>query len=1190
LNRLFQRLGLALAVATFAASAFAQSAGSFRGNVVDTTGAVIPGATVTLVNEGTKFTREGVTNAQGGFFFASVDRGLYTVRVSLAGFKTYEAKGLRVSANDTIGIDVTLEVGQIGETVEVTAERAVIQTQTGAREGLITPDTIERMSIIGRNPTELLRILPGVVAPDQAAFEQVGIGTGFGGVGAGSFSINGARAENLGVTMDGANLRDIGNNSGMMNVPNNEFVAEIKVQTSNYAAEFGSASVSVQAVTKAGSSEFHGSAYYYTRPHQLQANDRSRNYADQPRPESKFNYPGFTLSGPVLIPGTGFNKNRDKMFFFFGWEWQKQDVDTGSVQAVVPTLDMRQGNFATYLGGQNLDLGTTLNIPGGYPNAGQPVPNRDLRPYLDPTGVALMNLYPDPNFNDPTNRYNYVTSRLNNNDRKQGILRLDYNISENTRAYVRLARDSEAPERYRGLWWQPGSIELPTPLVQNAKANSAVFNLTSVLSPTITNEFIFAYSRLKNDNLWKDPSAMLKSTYGITELDNPYASSPYVPELVNEYNGGRASIWYAQDVENIFSYNGFLNFRNNLTKVLNTHALKFGVVVERQYKEQNFQHQANIQYDFAPWGTGSTGNDVADILAGRPAQAIVGQPSAIGNFVAWNIEAYAQDSWKVKKNFTLEYGVRFGKWTNNEETNGLGAVFDPAYYDPSQGAYIGSGTTARLNGLAYSQFGDIPNSMTDSRPLLFMPRVNFAWDIKSDGDVIVRGGAGVFYVREQGNTQYSVINVPPNSFASTFGSGTYQDSFPGQGYNGFAGLDYNNTNNVDPFGSLNTPGSVGTPNKDDLNWPRTYNFSMSVAKRLPWRQVLEVGYVGTWGRQLVGQQNVNIVNEGGLFSAYSSDPLLLAAMDGNVYNRYRNYPTLSDVNLPVYVGVSDYHSMQATLSRQSGDFTYLVAYTLSQAKGTVAGDFATLDPFPSWEERDYGILPTDRTHILNVSWSWRLPSPSSGGLKKALLGDWNLTGISTWSTGQPFRPFFSGDLGGDQAERAWYGTQNYAGGGGTSTPGGITPTYSCDPNAGGGNVGLGEKIWDVGCIGIPGFQQTGPYYPPDTLRTPGRQFHDLTMFKDFSLGGSRRLQLRLGMFNIFNQAYPDMINNQDVDNQLNTTCNSQVSGVPNGAGGTATVCDPTAGYSFTDNTLSNFGKVITKRGHRTVELAVRFFF
>ena len=175
--------------------------------------------------------------------------------------------------------------------------------------------------------------------------------------------------------------------------------------------------------------------------------------------------------------------------------------------------------------------------------------------------------------------------------------------------------------------------------------------------------------------------------------------------------------------------------------------------------------------------------------------------------------------------------------------------------------------------------------------------------------------------------------MPPNSFQSTLDGGTLQNAFPGQGYRGYNGLDYQTTKLANPFAALNSPGDVGTPNINDLNWPRTYNASLSLAKRLPWRQVLEVGYVGTWGRQLVAQQNVNIVPEGGLFTSYSQDPLLLAALDGTRYNTFRNYPTLANVNLPVYVGVSDYNSMQATLSRQSGNFTYLVAYTLSQVPG-----------------------------------------------------------------------------------------------------------------------------------------------------------------------------------------------------------------------------------------------------------------
>ena len=1170
-------------VALMAAPALAQTAGSFRGEVVDSTGAVIPGATATLTNDATRFSQNAVTGASGEFYFGAVEAGLYTLRVELPGFKAWESSGLRVGAADSLSVPVQLEIGQMGETLTVTAERALIQTETGAREGLITPEQIETMSIFGRNPTELLRLLPGVVAPNQDQFGTAGGGSGFGGSGD-NFSINGARAENTAVSLDGANVRDIGNNSNMFNVPNNDFVAEVKIQTSNYAAEFGNSAVTVQAITKSGSSEFHGSAYYYTRPYQLQANDRSRNYAGQERPESKFTYPGFTVSGPILIPGTDFNKNRDKMFFFFGYEWQNQEVDTGSAQGVTVTDDMRAGNFSSYLGGQNLDLGTTLNIPSGFPGAGTPVPGRDMSPYINPLGQSLFGLYPDPNFNDPNNRYNYITSRLANQNRQQGVLRVDYNISESTRMYVRLARDKEAPERYRGLWWNMNSLETPTPLIHGSLGRSAVVNVTSVLSPTITNEFIFSWSKLKLDVEWKDPSLMEKRTYGVDAIGNPFGASPFVPELVNEFNGGRASMWYAQDVDNIFAYNGFTRFEDRLTKVMNTHAIKVGLVVERGFKNQNFQNAANIQYNFAPWGYGSTGNVVADILAGRPANAELGTPSAKGLFKAWNIEAFIQDSWKIRRNFTLDYGLRFGYWGVNTEVNDLGGIFEASRYDPSFGPFLPD-SGGLVNGVAYSALGQVPQRLTDSRPLLWMPRLNFAWDVKGDGDIILRGGSGIFFTREQGNAQYDIINLSPNAFRSTLDAGSLQSAFPGQGYNGYDGLDYQTTGQADPQGALNAPGEIRTPNPNDLDWPTMYNASVSVSKRLPWRNVIEVGYVGTWGRNLVGVMQQNVIQPGQLYSDYSQDPLLLAALDGNVYDSFKPYPSLSNVRYPVYVGTSKYNSLQATLARQSGSFTYLVAYTFSHAQGTTAADHQPLDPIGDFETRNFGTLRTDRRQILNLSWTWRLGAPASGGIGKALLNDWNLSGISTWIGGQPRRPAYGGDLGSDQVANAWWGTHDYEGG--PPLPGDIAVTFNCDPNTGAKEVG--EKIWDISCLGIPAFGTEGPSYPPNIMRLPSRTFHDLTIFKDFPLGGSKRLQFRIGFFNLFNQAFADMTNNSDIDLTLDTSCNVRVNGVPNGAGGTADVCDATQGFTFDQNALENFGKIITKHGHRSIELALRFF-
>jgi Carboxypeptidase regulatory-like domain/TonB-dependent Receptor Plug Domain len=1187
-KNLLRRFVLLALTLSFAPLALAQIAGSLRGTVADKTGAVLPGVTVSLTNEATKFSRQAVTDAKGGFFFASLDPGTYSLKAELSGFKGYESKENRVSASATSNVDVALEVGAQTDKIEVTASREMISTSTGAREGLITGDQIENISIIGRNPLELLRTLPGVVAPAQGNFEQNGISAGFGGADQ-AFSVNGTRPANLGITLDGANLRDVGNNSGMMNVPNNEFVAEVKVQMSNYMAEFGTAALNVQAITKSGSSEFHGTIYDYLRANQFAANDRARNFAALPRPETKFQYPGFNLSGPIVIPGTGFNKNRDKAFFFLGYEWNFQTLAPDPLKGVVPTAGMRQGLFNDYGAGQHLNLPTSINIPKGFAGAGTPAPNGDLRPYQDSIGTTLLNLYPQPNYNDPDNRYNYIFNALTKADRNQGVLRVDYNINDNVKAYVRLARDSETNTNARGLWWQPGSIELPSPVEGTAIGRSAVANVTAVLSPTTTNEVLFTYSQLRNDNRFQDPAKMQLATYGASALQNPFGGSGYIPDLVLNFNSSQ-SMWFAQDVDNIFSYNGFMRFGDNLTKVANTHAIKIGGIVERQYKQQNFQHQNNMQLNFANWGNGSTGNDFADVLVGRPAQAVVGQPSAVGNFVAWNFEGYIQDSWRARKNLTLEYGVRIGKWTNNNETNDLGAIFDPALYNRNAGTFLDAART-QVNGLASVKNGQVDAGLTDARPLLIMPRANFAWDISGNGEMILRGGGGIFYNREQGNAQYNVINLPPNSYATTLDAGSLQNINNGQG------LNYRTIGGVDPFGQLNGF-DLSTMSLSQLDWPRMYQVSTSLSRRIPGHQTLEVGYVGTFGRHLAAQFQINSVPAGQFLSGTINGsnlaiPINRAALDNSVVNGARPYPTLQNVNIFQPIGRSNYHGFQTTLSRQTGSFTYLLAYTYSKLQGTVGNDFAQIDPLdPS---RSYGILLADRPHNATLSWTLRLGEPVKTAVGRTVLGGWNLSGVSTFISGQPIRLGFTGDLGSDQAELAWYGTKDYLGYSrdfSQGSIGAITPTFTCNPSTGGSK--MGEKILDISCIGIPGFQESGPAVSPFRLRGPSQSFHDLTIFKDFHFGkGSKRLQFRTGVFNLFNQAYPTSTANPgpDVDYTLETSCNVRRSGIPNGNGGTSdNVCDPTGGYSFTANTLANFGKITNKRGHRVIEFALRLFF
>ena len=417
----------------------------------------------------------------------------------------------------------------------------MIQTETGAREGLLTAEQIDNLSIVGRSPLELLRILPGSVMPDVSSLESVGNLTGVSNTNQDAqYAVNGIRGSNTVVTLDGSRLADFGSNNGVIVVPNNDMVSEVKVQSSNYAAEFGSAGVQVNAITKGGSSEFHGTVYDYIRDYHFQANDRSNSITGTPRPKSKFQYPGGNLSGPILIPGTDFNKNRDKAFFFFGLEVQRQNIDFGSNQAVTPTAAQRNGDFSELLAnnGSNLAQGTTVNIPGGYPGAGSAAPNNNLAPYIDPFGQMLMNLYPAANYNDPDNRYNYVFSKLEPQNRLQMVLRLDYNFSENTKMYVRLANDGETLEKARGAWWNSSSYDLPSSLSHENSGRSISANLTSVLSPTTTNEFLFTFSKLKLDIYHTNPEAVSLTALGYPNFQGPWGQETDVApvNLINTWS------------------------------------------------------------------------------------------------------------------------------------------------------------------------------------------------------------------------------------------------------------------------------------------------------------------------------------------------------------------------------------------------------------------------------------------------------------------------------------------------------------------------------------------------------------------------------------------------------------------------------------------------------------------------------
>jgi hypothetical protein len=1198
-------------IACTAATARGQSSitATLRGHVEDPSGAVLPGVTVTLTNVGTKTPQTTVTDSRGQYLFAGVFPATYDLKAELPGFKTFEQKGLTLSPNDTRGFDVRMEIGQQTQTVTVTAQAEIIQTETGAREGVVNAKQIDNLSIIGRGSLELMRIMPGVVT-DFNVGESVSFGGGANNTQA--YTVNGIRSSGNTVQLDGSSLIDIGSNSGVIVTLNNDMVQEVKVLSSNFAAEFGAGGMNVSGVTKGGTSKFHGEGYDYWRNYRFSANDRSNTLTQTPKPKSTYNYPGGNVGGPIYF-GDDYTKNHDKLFFFVGLEGQRQQVDSGAHVTRTYSQAMRNGDFSELLAnrGSNLNSIPQLRIPQGFPGAGNPAPNNDMRPYMTALGKYFASLYPLPNYADPNNLYNYVYSRLEPQNRIDFKSRFDWNITNSTRAYVRVAHETETIESPRGVWWAPDNVvALPTPNVGQNVGRSYAGNIVSVLSSTMTNEALVSYSRLTLDNHFKDPSILLQGTQGLTfqGIFPPSQSSPYLPtDLLHGWgNSGQVGNLWAK-ANDVYAHNDSLQFSDKLTKLMGTHGMKFGILLERGQKQQNFQNLEAGQLWFGTDNGTGTGNDAADMLVGRVGSftqgtAAKGNPAPgqpFGKFRYWDTDAFAQDSWKVRSNLTLEYGVRFGYWINNQELGGLGGYFDPARYNPNAGTFLDPGTFKTLNGECYVATGCAPASIVPNRGPFALPRAGFAWDIDGKGNNVVRGGYGMYFNRDMGNVQYdNTLRLPPNSYQV----GT--DFWAGGGYNNGLGLTYDTISNAT---LANRIGSIGinTLNAKNQKWPTTHSYSLSYARRIFFNQVVEGSYVGTRGRNLVSRSNGNVMPYGilmsGTFNGIDlSNPVnrYAVATDGANLGSFRKFnaytgggtgcPGIQGICVYDFLGVSNYDSMQLTLSRQTGRrLQYFLAYTLARNRGTLGGEYSMIDPYNP--KRTYGVLDSDRTHTLNVSWNAFLPDGAKGSMAnpigKGLLNGWQLSGISSLASGVPIRPTFSGAAASGATSAAYFGTADIVG---PSNSGGnaLAPIYTCDPRKSGSNVG--EVVLDINCISVPPYGQNGDLVPKYNIRSPTRTNHDLTIFKNFATVHDQRLQVRFGFFDLFNQAFAST---NDLNLTLDTTCNVIVPNVPTGNGSNTTnACDVTKGFSFTPQTKTNFGKITIKRGHRVVEFVLKYYF
>jgi len=1151
--------GFALASA-MSANLFGQGIyATLTGLVTDQSQAVVVNAKVTLKDAQSASLRDTVTNSDGYFTFASVPVGTYDLTIEAKGFTTFKAAGIVLNGGDKRNVDARLQVGATAQAVEITGTPdAIAPVDSGEKSDIVTAKEMQNFVIVGSNAAEFIKIMPGFGiqngTSNKANYsgEVIGINAN-GDAGSQSplnnaYSYNGLPSNSLDITADGAHVSDPGCNCDTPVNPNSDMISELQVKMSNFSAENQKGPAVITSVAKSGGQNFHGSTFFYARNYALNANDALFNASGQSRPENKYYYPGFTIGGPVLLPGTKFNRQRNKLFFFTGYEYFYQVLDTGLLRATVPTADELGGNFSpaavakegniTASGGPpgQMNAAALAQFPGGI------IPQSQI----DPNMRALMKLYPAPNA-DPnaTGGYNYVQAETFNQNNTQWMSRVDYSISDNTKLFVRYNLQRETQQFPVGLWWrQTDQVPYPTPVQGKNRSDSVTASLTHVFSPTMTNEFVFAYTYIGFPNVFEDPSKVdrAKVGYGYPGLFRNGVAQ--IPSL-----GGGLS---AQEAALIFNPGGFEaggasaglyadkwmpSFSDTLTKVIGKHTLKGGIFYEWIRNAQPANDNTNGYLQVYNQNPNTFGNEYADMLYGNLDQYNESSFNRINDIAYNTYEGFVQDSWKVSRRLTIELGLRFTHFQPWIDRLGFGySIFNYADYNSS------CTPTQYCGFLWHKRDPSVPLGGFPTRALFYQPRFGLAYDVTGDGKTVLRGGWGRYYYHSGQFTNgldvaagVQTLNLPA--------------TINGQP------LLARDLSSINVGAQALSPAAVDS--KDDKQ-PYTDSYSFTVSQRVPWSGLLEVAYVGNMSNDLPissgAGSNINLVPVGAMLAGRNGgvDPNSLNA------NNFRPLLGFSDLNLATNKAWSNYNALQITWVRTRGRYTISANYTFSKAMGIVS---PTLDQFNL--SNDYGVQPTNRTHIFNLAYSVELGNPiKNNKAAEGLLNGWQLSGIWQWESGPNLTGFSGGNNFGMNLNGALVPGTNYiiSSVALLGTPNiQLNPILTCNPAS---NLAPHQFI-NPSCFSFPkAIGQNGPSVLP-AIYGPAFFNADMGLFKNFTISESKKLQFRFNAYNFLN--HPLWSFN----------------------GGNQTLgFDPATGAVNTPL----FGTVTSKQGHRVVQAAVKFYF
>lgn len=1003
------RLPLALLLA---ASLQAQNtSGSLSGTVQDPAGAMVVNAKVTLTGENNGFIRTVTTNKEGFFNYPDVTPATFTIKVEHAGFKSYSKTGIQVGSSDRKVENIQLALGQVSESVTVTAEAITVNLSSGERSGTLSGEQLDQIALRGRDIFDAISLMAGVV--DTTDGRDAPGPTSIGGI-----YIMGGRNDSKNMTVNGATNLDTGSNGSVHSMPSMDSVAEVKVLISGYSAENGRNPSSIAITTKGGGKQFHGSAAWYVRNTALNANDFFNNAAGRARTPYKYNIGGYTIGGPVILPK--FNHDRNKLFFFFNQEIQRKNVQYGVRRVTVPTTLERGGDFS-----QSRATNGTLFTVNDPQNNKILFPGRVIPPSrLTATGKNILNLFPMPNYVDPDliNRYqwNYFTSETGAYPRRTDSGRIDFSPKQNWQLFASASYNTDKQNTLYGVWVD-GSLNFPigTPIVFQQPGKNASLTSTNTLTPTMFNQATVAYSQNTLTYFPLDPTKLDRTKLGINIAQRNPALNPdnLIPNMTfgGIPNAANPSL---SDGTPYFNQNTIMSFVDNVSKVSKTHTYKFGFYFEHTQKIQsanastrgtlNFTNDANNPLD--------SNNAYANALLGNYDTYAEATARPKGNFLFTNTEFYMQDTWRLRKNLSLDYGIRFYHDPPQYDANGQLASFTTAAYkqanapvllrpatvngvkvaqDPVTGKTYGQGLIGTFapgqgdptNGSVIGGKNGVPRGLYTTLPLVAAPRFGFAWDPFSNGKTAIRGGGGVYFDRIQGNPVMGQIANPPSVFSPTQYYGTFADIQT----TASAGF-------LAPSGSVSSLATTG-------HQQSVYNFNLNIQRQLFKSTVLEVAYAGSLGRHQLWQRNINPVPLGANFlnlNPQNRDPTTTNnALPPNFLRPYQGY---GDIFLYEFANSSNYNSLQATFQhRMSRNLNIAASYTWSKALDASDSYSQQVDPFLPARSRNYGPAGFNRTHVFNTNFYYNFPkSRASFRPVRMIANGWTLSGVARINTGAPY--------------------------------------------------------------------------------------------------------------------------------------------------------------------------------------------